>query len=137
MPQDRPQRRPPAARGARQAGTGRRPPGGAARRTSSTATPRRDAPARPASAREVLEEIRRVARPGQGPAAVKAFEDGVSLLERGRDAAAVRSALEAKALAPRSGAVRELLGLALYRAGRFQEALRELQAYRRITGRVD
>jgi tetratricopeptide (TPR) repeat protein len=85
----------------------------------------------------VLEEIRRVARPGQGPAAIKAFEDGVSLLERGRDAAAVRSALEAKALAPRSGAVREVLGLALYRTGRFQEALRELQAYRRITGRLD
>jgi len=33
--------------------------------------------------------------------------------------------------------VREVLGMALYRAGRFQEALRELQAYRRLTGRLD
>jgi tetratricopeptide (TPR) repeat protein len=58
-------------------------------------------------------------------------------MERGRDAAAIAPAEEAKAAAPRSGVVREALGLALYRAGRFREALRELQAYRRITGRVD
>lgn len=58
-------------------------------------------------------------------------------MERSRDAAAVGPAREAKDLAPRSGVVREVLGLALYRSGRFQEALRELQAYRRITGRAD
>src|SRR5439155_466722 len=54
-----------------------------------------------------------------------------------RNGAAGGEALEAKELAPRSGAVREVLGMALYRAGRFQEALRELQAYRRLTGRLD
>jgi tetratricopeptide (TPR) repeat protein len=59
------------------------------------------------------------------------------LLERGREAAALGPAREAKDLAPRSGAVREVLGMALYRGGHFQEALRELQAYRRITGRAD
>ena len=59
------------------------------------------------------------------------------MLERGRDAPAIPAAEEAKALAPRSGAVREVLGMALYRQGRFREALRELQAYRRITGRLD
>jgi tetratricopeptide (TPR) repeat protein len=59
------------------------------------------------------------------------------LLERDRAAAAVTAAIEAKDLAGRSGAVREVLGIALYRAGRFQEALRELQAYRRITARTD
>jgi tetratricopeptide (TPR) repeat protein len=40
-------------------------------------------------------------------------------------------------MASRSGAVREVLGLALYRAERYREALRELQAYRRVTGRLD
>jgi tetratricopeptide (TPR) repeat protein len=45
--------------------------------------------------------------------------------------------MEAKGMAGRSGAVREVLGIALYRAGRFKDALRELQAYRRITGRAD
>jgi tetratricopeptide (TPR) repeat protein len=58
-------------------------------------------------------------------------------MERGRDAAAVAPAREAKELAPRSSVVRETLGLALYRAGQFRDALRELQAYRRISGRVD
>jgi tetratricopeptide (TPR) repeat protein len=33
--------------------------------------------------------------------------------------------------------VREILGLALYRRERFRQALRELQAYRRLTGRLD
>ena len=58
-------------------------------------------------------------------------------MERDRADAAVRAAVEAKDAAPRSGAVRELLGIALYRAGRFRDALRELQAYRRMTGRAD
>ena len=61
----------------------------------------------------------------------------MSLLDDGRMSAAVSAAEVAKDHAPRSGAVRELLGIALYQAERFREALRELQAYRRITGRVD
>jgi tetratricopeptide (TPR) repeat protein len=61
----------------------------------------------------------------------------VDLLERGRDGAAAKAAQEAKAMAPRSGSVREVLGIALYRQERFREALRELQAYRRMTGRLD
>jgi tetratricopeptide (TPR) repeat protein len=85
----------------------------------------------------VQEEIRQSARPGQTERALRAFEQAVSLLERDRAAAAVTAAMEAKDLAGRSGAVREVLGMALYRAGRFQDALRELQAYRRITDRTD
>lgn len=63
--------------------------------------------------------------------------DAVEALERDRPGQAAEAAARAKSLAPRSGAVRETLGLALYRAGRFREALRELQAYRRMTGRPD
>src|SRR5207249_239393 len=87
--------------------------------------------------RSVEEEIRATARPKQSERAVRAFQQAVSLMERGRDAAAVAPAREAKDLAPRSGVVREVLGMALYRSGQFREALRELQAYRRITGRAD
>jgi tetratricopeptide (TPR) repeat protein len=68
---------------------------------------------------------------------VKAFEEAVDLLQRGRAAPAAARAEEAKALAPRSGAVREILGIALYQSERFREALRELQAYHRMTGRSD
>lgn len=41
---------------------------------------------------------------------------------------------KAKELAPRSATVRELLGLSAYRTGQWEEALRELRTYRRITG---
>jgi tetratricopeptide (TPR) repeat protein len=87
--------------------------------------------------RGIAEEVRVTARRGQADRALRALEEAVDLLERGREAAAERAALEAKALAPRSGSVREVLGIALYRQERFREALRELQAFRRMTGRLD
>ena len=96
---------------------------------------RRAVPAR--GPRSIGDEIRATARPGQGERAQRAFDKAVELLERDRAAAAVAPAMEAKDAAPRSGAVRELVGIALYRAGRFRDALRELQAYRRMTGRLD
>jgi tetratricopeptide (TPR) repeat protein len=84
-----------------------------------------------------VDEIRSKAKPGAAERAVTHFERAVDLLQRDRAAAAVREAELAKGLAPRSGSVREVLGIALYQAERFREALRELQAYRRLTGRVD
>src|SRR5213078_1196321 len=66
-----------------------------------------------------------------------AFQEAVDLLARGKDDKAVAPARRAKEMASRSGAVREVLGMALYRSGHYREALRELQAYRRMTGRVD
>lgn len=41
---------------------------------------------------------------------------------------------KAKTLSPRSSTVRELLGLSAYRAGQWEEGLRELRTFRRITG---
>jgi tetratricopeptide (TPR) repeat protein len=78
-----------------------------------------------------------MARPPQRERAGSSFQEAVDLLERGKPAQAVAAAQVAKALAPRSGAAREVLGIALYQADRFREGLRELQAYRRITGRLD
>jgi tetratricopeptide (TPR) repeat protein len=43
--------------------------------------------------------------------------------------------LRAKIMAPRSPSVREILGLIYYRLGRWQEALRELLAYKRLSGK--
>jgi tetratricopeptide (TPR) repeat protein len=78
-----------------------------------------------------------MARPPYREQAGTAFEQAVELLQRGKAAQAVEAARVAKRLAPRSGAVREVLGIALYQAERYREALRELQAYRRMTGRLD
>lgn len=42
--------------------------------------------------------------------------------------------LRAKKMSPRAEAVRELLGLAAYRMGEWEEALRELRTFRRVAG---
>ena len=47
---------------------------------------------------------------------------------------AVTEAARAKEAAPRSPTVREAYGVSLYAAGRFKDALAELQAFRRMTG---
>lgn len=48
--------------------------------------------------------------------------------------AALADLRRAKELAPRSATVRELIGLSAYHSGQWEEALRELRTYRRITG---
>lgn len=65
------------------------------------------------------------------------LERAVQLLERGDAKGAAAEANKAKDLAPRSAAVREVLGLSYYQLERFREALAEMQTYRRISGRAD
>jgi tetratricopeptide (TPR) repeat protein len=65
------------------------------------------------------------------------LERAIELLGRGDARQSVKEARKAKDAAPRSGAVREVLALAHYAAESWREALREMQAYRRITGRQD
>ena len=87
--------------------------------------------------RAIQEEIRRTAPPGKERDAMSRLARAIELLDRDDPKAAAAEAEKAKALAPRSGAVREVLGLAFYGLGRWQEALTELKAYKRITGRYD
>ena len=86
---------------------------------------------------ELVDELRRVARRGQADRAIVSLGCAVELLGRGDARGAATEAAKAKELAPRSAAVREVLGLALYSSGRYREALSEMQAYRRISGRPD
>jgi tetratricopeptide (TPR) repeat protein len=97
---------------------------------------------RPASAgadlpKDVREEIARVTRPTQVRDASSRLSRAIELLERGDAGAAVAEATKAKALSPRSGSIREVLGLALYGQERWQEALAEMKTYKRISGRPD
>jgi tetratricopeptide (TPR) repeat protein len=78
-----------------------------------------------------------VARAGKAEPAIARLERAVELLERGDARGAASEAAKAKELAPRSAAIREVLGLALYRQDRWKEALSEMQAYRRMSGRAD
>jgi tetratricopeptide (TPR) repeat protein len=86
---------------------------------------------------ELLEEIRRTTRPADQPHAIARLSRAIELLERGDAGAAAAEAEKAKKFAPRSAAIREVLGLARYGQGRWAEALAELKSYRRISGRVD
>lgn len=86
---------------------------------------------------DVIDELQRVTKPTQVRDAVSRLSRAVELLERGDAGAAAAEATKAKHLSSRSGAVREVLGLALYGQSRWQDALTELKAYRRFSGRAD
>lgn len=87
--------------------------------------------------RDVVSELRHMSRPGKADAAIARLDRAASLLDRGDARGAAAEAGKAKELAPRAPAVREVRGLALYRLERFSEALSEMQAYRRMSGRAD
>ena len=87
--------------------------------------------------RDVVDDVRQTARPAQAQEALGHLERAVELLGRGDAGQAVKEARKAKDAAPRSGAAREVLALAHYAAESWREALREMQAYRRMTGRED
>lgn len=86
---------------------------------------------------EIVGELRSTARPGKAGSAISRLERAAELLQRGDARGSAAEAVKAKALAPRSPSVREVLGMALYHLGRYREALSELQAYRRMSGRAD
>jgi tetratricopeptide (TPR) repeat protein len=87
--------------------------------------------------RAIEEEIRRAAPAGRARDAISRAARAVELLDRDDPKAAAAEAEKAKRLAPRSAAVREVLGLAYYGLERWQDALTELKAYKRFSGRPD
>ena len=78
-----------------------------------------------------------MAKGKRGDEALSILTRAVDHLSRGDSGRAAAEAEQAKKLAPRSAAVREVLGLAHYGQERFREALSEMQAYRRMSGRAD
>ncbi len=86
---------------------------------------------------DVTKELRATARPGKGDLLVKVFADAAAAYLDEDYGEAIRLAEQAKHMALRAVAPRELLGLAYYRAGRWQEAARELAAFRRLSGTAE
>jgi hypothetical protein len=80
------------------------------------------------------EEIARTTKKDRRDAVINLIRAAADAFESGRYPAARQKLLEAKKLSSRAGAVRELLGLSSYRMGLWEESLRELRTYRRITG---
>jgi tetratricopeptide (TPR) repeat protein len=86
---------------------------------------------------EIAQELRTTARPGKGDILVKVFADAVAAYVAGDLDEALRLGEQAKHIALRSIAAREFLGLTYYAAGRWNEAARELSAFRRISGSTE
>lgn len=86
---------------------------------------------------EVAHELRSTVRPGKGGIVLEVFSQAAGAFAEEDFTAAIRLGEEAKHLALRSAAIRELLGLAYYRTDAWQEAAKELSAFRRITGTSD
>lgn len=86
---------------------------------------------------DVVEELHATARPGKGPILVQVFSEAASAFAAEDYDEASRLGDQAKHIALRSAAVRELLGLTRYRSGRWKDASRELAAFRRLTGSAE
>ncbi len=84
--------------------------------------------------RWLREEIVRSTKKDRRDATLNLLSAAAGSFEEGRYPAARKKLLEAKALSPQPGAIRELLALSCYRMGLWQEALREIRTFRRITG---
>ena len=83
---------------------------------------------------DAVRELKSTARPGKGDILVKVFADAAAAFVADDLEEAERLAQQAKHIALRSASARELLGLVLHRAGKWQEAAKELSAFRRISG---
>jgi tetratricopeptide (TPR) repeat protein len=86
---------------------------------------------------DIVRELRSTVRPGKGDILVKIFADAAAAFAAEDYDDAIRLAEQSKHMALRAVAPRELLGLAFYRAGRWQEAIRELSTFRRLSGASD
>ncbi len=80
------------------------------------------------------DEIARVTRKDRLAPTFNLLNTAADAFADGRYRFARDKLLEAKELSPRAAAIRELLGLSAYRAGLWQEALRELRTFRRLAG---
>jgi tetratricopeptide (TPR) repeat protein len=86
---------------------------------------------------DIVRDLRSTVRPGKGDILVKTFAEAAAAFAAEDYEAAIRLAEQSKHMALRAIAPRELLGLALYRTGRWQDAIRELSTYRRLSGSSD
>ena len=82
----------------------------------------------------VRDEIVRSTAKDRREASLMHLSKGMQEFADERYQAALPELRKAKELSPRSATVRELLGLSAYRVGLWEEALREMRTFRRITG---
>ncbi len=84
--------------------------------------------------RWVADDLARVTPRAKLSQATEKLTAAAEAFAGGKHGRAVRFAEQAKEASPRDATIREVLGLAAYRLGRWQQALRELRTFRRYTG---
>jgi len=84
--------------------------------------------------RWIQEEVARVTPKQRIQPALELLHAAAKSFAAGKHGRALRDLESAKELSPRTATVRELLGLSAYRLGRWEQALRELRTFRRLTG---
>ena len=82
----------------------------------------------------VAGELRAAAGPDKAAALEPRLAEAIRAYERDRYRDALRILKELATAAPQAAGVRELHGLTLYRMGRWAAAIKELEAYRAMTG---
>ena len=69
-----------------------------------------------------MRELESTARPGKGGILVQVFSEAAAALTTGDNETAIKLGEQAKHIALRAPIARELLGIALYRSGKWKEA---------------
>jgi hypothetical protein len=115
-------------KGNQQPRSNRRPSDGRRRGRTITAVPAGTLP------RWVRDEITHSTPRDRREAAFRHLEEAIGQFADERYRPAIDNLDRAKALAPRAATVRELLGLASYYSERWEPALQELRAFRRLSG---
>ena len=87
--------------------------------------------------RWIRDEITRSTPKERREAAIRDLERGVEAFAADRYKPAAAALRKAKAASSRSATIRELLGLSAYHIGNWDEALKELRAFRRMSGETD
>lgn len=82
----------------------------------------------------IIRELEATARPGKAESLVKVFGQAAQAFLEEDYTEAIRLGEQSKQMALRSASVREVLGLAYYRAGKWSETVREISTFRRIAG---
>lgn len=84
--------------------------------------------------RWIHDEVSRVTAKQKIAGTLELLQTAAAAFAAGKHGKARHLLEEAKELSPRTATIRELLGLSAYRLGRWDQALRELRTFRRLTG---
>ncbi len=107
---------------------------GARDRSSGESRPPLDLTAGSQLPRWIQEEVTRTTRKERRAAVLRSLESAAEAFAAGKYGKAIEHAEKAKGASPSNATIREILALSLYRLGRWEPALKELRAFRRIAG---